>query len=160
MTDSNIPPPSPAAPACETHQAVKSGAALLRLETTRSRNGLDGAWWPRTRAIATELPTLINRPGTSGRSPAWAGTRPPGTASHPAWSSTARSCTSTRRRSVMTPSSSPAATTTTSPPRDTAADAARQAMARAVRADNITQAAQILITTTPEPESGPADAAG
>lgn len=37
-------------------------------------------------------------------------------------------------------------------PPDTTADAAREAMARAVRADNITQAAQILIATTPEPE--------
>ncbi|MET9587537.1 hypothetical protein ABZY10_31470 [Streptomyces sp. NPDC006539] len=37
-------------------------------------------------------------------------------------------------------------------PPDTTADAAREAMARAVRADNITQATQILIATTPEPE--------
>ncbi|MFI7357933.1 hypothetical protein ACIBTP_28930 [Streptomyces avidinii] len=35
-------------------------------------------------------------------------------------------------------------------PPDTTADAAREAMARAVRADNITQAAQILIATTPD----------
>ncbi|AZM87910.1 hypothetical protein [Streptomyces sp. W1SF4] len=45
-------------------------------------------------------------------------------------------------------------------PPDTTADAAHEAMARAVRADNITQATQILIATTPEPEDGPADAAG
>lgn len=37
-------------------------------------------------------------------------------------------------------------------PPDTTADAAREAMARAVRADNITEAAQILIATTPKPE--------
>ncbi|MFG2148852.1 DUF5994 family protein [Streptomyces sp. NPDC048696] len=43
-------------------------------------------------------------------------------------------------------------------PPDTTADAAREAMARAVRADNITQAAQILIAT--EPEDGAAGAAG
>ncbi len=35
-------------------------------------------------------------------------------------------------------------------PPDTTADAAREAMARAVRADNITRAAQILIATTPD----------
>lgn len=35
-------------------------------------------------------------------------------------------------------------------PPDTTADAARTAMARAVHADNITQAAQILIATTPD----------
>lgn len=41
------------------HQAIKP--ALLRLEITRSREGLlDGAWWPRTRDIETELPALIS----------------------------------------------------------------------------------------------------
>ncbi|MFE3284441.1 DUF5994 family protein, partial [Streptomyces sp. NPDC059233] len=45
-------------------------------------------------------------------------------------------------------------------PPDTTADAAHEAMTRAVRADNVTQATQILIATTPEPEDGPADAAG
>lgn len=45
-------------------------------------------------------------------------------------------------------------------PPDTTADAAREAMARAVRADNITQATQILIATTAEPEDGAAEAAG
>ncbi|MFH8367808.1 DUF5994 family protein [Streptomyces sp. NPDC018031] len=38
----------------------RSGAAAVRLETTRSREGLlDGAWWPRTRDIGTGLPALI-----------------------------------------------------------------------------------------------------
>lgn len=42
------------------HQAVTPGTALLRLETTSSREGLlDGAWWPRTRDIVAELPALI-----------------------------------------------------------------------------------------------------
>ena len=42
------------------HQAVKPGSALVRLETTHDRKGvLDGAWWPRSRDIAAELPALI-----------------------------------------------------------------------------------------------------
>ncbi|MEU2158809.1 DUF5994 family protein [Streptomyces sp. NPDC019396] len=42
------------------HHAVKPGTALLRLETTRARQGvLDGAWWPRSHDIGTELPSLI-----------------------------------------------------------------------------------------------------
>ncbi|MFB7375242.1 DUF5994 family protein, partial [Streptomyces sp. NPDC056222] len=36
-------------------------------------------------------------------------------------------------------------------PPDTTPDAARDAMARAVRADNVTQAAEILVATLPEP---------
>ncbi|QNP75272.1 hypothetical protein IAG44_41625 [Streptomyces roseirectus] len=42
------------------HQAVRPGTAVLRLETTHDRQGvLDGAWWPRSRDVAVELPTLI-----------------------------------------------------------------------------------------------------
>ncbi|MGW7367266.1 DUF5994 family protein [Streptomyces sp. NPDC054841] len=42
------------------HEAVKPGTALLRLETTHAREGiLDGAWWPRSRDIGAELPSLI-----------------------------------------------------------------------------------------------------
>ncbi|MET8299364.1 MULTISPECIES: DUF5994 family protein [unclassified Streptomyces] len=42
------------------HHAVKPGTALLRLETTHARQGvLDGAWWPRSRDIGAELPSLI-----------------------------------------------------------------------------------------------------
>ncbi|MER7842253.1 DUF5994 family protein [Streptomyces sp. NPDC096040] len=42
------------------HQAVKAGTAVIRLETTHDRQGvLDGAWWPRSRDIAAELPALI-----------------------------------------------------------------------------------------------------
>ncbi|GAA2739210.1 MULTISPECIES: DUF5994 family protein [Kitasatospora] len=41
-------------------QAAKPGTVLLRLETTQSREGvLDGAWWPRSRNIAAELPGLV-----------------------------------------------------------------------------------------------------
>ncbi|MFE9628457.1 DUF5994 family protein [Streptomyces sp. NPDC006527] len=42
------------------HQAAKPGTAVVRLETTHDRRGvLDGAWWPRSRDIAAELPALI-----------------------------------------------------------------------------------------------------
>lgn len=42
------------------HRRVAPGAVLLRLETTRSRKGiLDGAWWPRSRDIGSQLPGLI-----------------------------------------------------------------------------------------------------
>ncbi|MFD5461417.1 DUF5994 family protein [Kitasatospora sp. NPDC127059] len=41
-------------------QAAKPGTVLLRLETTRSREGvLDGAWWPRSRDVEAELSGLI-----------------------------------------------------------------------------------------------------
>lgn len=41
------------------HQAAP-GTVLLRLETTRSREGnLDGAWWPRSRDLGAELLGLI-----------------------------------------------------------------------------------------------------
>ncbi|MBB4780715.1 hypothetical protein BJY27_001676 [Streptomyces rapamycinicus] len=39
---------------------MKPGTALLRLATTHTREGiLDGAWWPRSRDIGAELPALI-----------------------------------------------------------------------------------------------------
>ncbi|ARF59189.1 DUF5994 family protein [Streptomyces gilvosporeus] len=42
------------------HQAVRPGTALLRLVTTQTREQvLDGAWWPRSRDIGAELPSLI-----------------------------------------------------------------------------------------------------
>ncbi|UQA93646.1 DUF5994 family protein [Streptomyces halobius] len=44
----------------EVHHAVRPGTALLRLVTTHTREQvLDGAWWPRSRDIGTELPGLI-----------------------------------------------------------------------------------------------------
>lgn len=43
------------------HHAVRPGSALLRLETTSSREGiLDGAWWPRSRDLGAELPALLS----------------------------------------------------------------------------------------------------
>lgn len=42
------------------HQAVRPGTAVVRLETTDDRRGvLDGVWWPRSRDITAELPSLI-----------------------------------------------------------------------------------------------------
>ena len=59
MTDSATPTASGRLPSATFH-GLRPGTALLRLETTRSREGsLDGAWWPRTRDIAAELPALV-----------------------------------------------------------------------------------------------------
>lgn len=42
------------------HHAVRPGTAVVRLETRHDRRGvLDGVWWPRSRDIAAELPSLI-----------------------------------------------------------------------------------------------------
>ncbi|GAA0658980.1 DUF5994 family protein [Kitasatospora atroaurantiaca] len=41
-------------------ESAKPGSVLLRLETTRSREGaLDGTWWPRSRDVGAELPGLV-----------------------------------------------------------------------------------------------------
>ncbi len=160
MADSDIPHPSPLLLPDEIHQAVKPGTALLRLETTRSREGLlDGAWWPRTRDIETELPALISvlsghlgpitRVGVDAS--AWNGLPArlviDGQVVHldsdPVGDDTV----------LITRGHNDHFALLVVPP-DTTADAAREAMARAVRADNITQAAQILIATTPEPTDG------
>ncbi|MER7832702.1 DUF5994 family protein [Streptomyces sp. NPDC095602] len=53
-------PPAPGRLPDAVHEAVRPGTALLRLETTGSREGvLDGAWWPRSRDIGEELPALV-----------------------------------------------------------------------------------------------------
>ncbi|WP_327245222.1 DUF5994 family protein [Streptomyces sp. NBC_01320] len=40
---------------------IVPGIAVLRMETTSNREGtFDGAWWPRTRDIASQLPCLID----------------------------------------------------------------------------------------------------
>ncbi|WP_190129761.1 DUF5994 family protein [Streptomyces mashuensis] len=60
MADSDTPPASGLPPGT-FDEAVKPGTALLRLETTGSREGiLDGAWWPRSRDIVAELPALVS----------------------------------------------------------------------------------------------------
>ncbi|MFF4420362.1 DUF5994 family protein [Streptomyces sp. NPDC001549] len=148
------------------HQAVKPGAALLRLETTQSRQGLlDGAWWPRSRDVTTELPALIT-----------ALTAYLGPITRVGLDASAWQDVPTRLvidGQVVHLDADPVGDDTVLVtrghndhfallvvPPDTTADAAREAMARAVRADNITQATQILIATTPEPEDGAAGAAG
>ncbi|MFJ3721962.1 DUF5994 family protein [Streptomyces sp. NPDC090045] len=148
------------------HQAVKPGAALLRLETTRSRQGLlDGAWWPRSRDVTIELPALIT-----------ALTAHLGPITRVGLDTSAWQDVPTRLvidGQVVHLDADPVGDDTVLVtrghndhfallvvPPDTTADAAREAMARAVRADNITQATQILIATTPEPGDGAAEAAG
>jgi len=60
MADSDTSPASRHLPSA-VYQGVRPGTALLRLETTRSRQGtFDGAWWPRSRDVATELPALVS----------------------------------------------------------------------------------------------------
>ncbi|MER6082533.1 DUF5994 family protein [Streptomyces sp. NPDC001833] len=135
------------------HRSVKPGTALLRLETTHAREGiLDGAWWPRSRDIGAELPSLISalaehlgpvtRVGLDGS----------------AWDELPTRVTVDGR--IVHIDSFPVADDTVLitrgdrdhfslmlVPPDTSPDAARAAMARAIRADNVTDARQILIDT-------------
>ncbi|MEU5000180.1 DUF5994 family protein [Streptomyces sp. NPDC021622] len=139
------------------HQAVKPGPTLLRLETTQSRQGvLDGAWWPRSRDLTAELPALIT-----------ALTGHLGPITRVGLDATAWQDIPTRLvidDQVVHLDSDPVGDDTVLitrghndhftllvVPPDTTADAARDAMARAVRADNIAQAAQILIAPTTAP---------
>ncbi|MEY2230232.1 MULTISPECIES: DUF5994 family protein [Streptomyces] len=166
MADSDTPRRPPLLLPDAIHQAIKPGTALLRLETTKSREGLlDGAWWPRTRDIGTELPALISVL-TGHLGPI---TRVGVDAS--AWNDLPTRLVIDGR--VVHLDSDPVGDDTVLitrghndhfallvVPPDTTADAAREAMARAVRADNITQAAQILIATTPDPtDASPGPAA-
>lgn len=135
------------------HQSVRPGTALLRLETTHSRGGvLDGAWWPRSRDIGAELPVLISalteHLGPVTRVGLDAG----------AWEELPTRLIINDR--VVHIDSFPVGDDTVLitrgdrdhfsllviPPHATP-DAARAAMARAVRADNDAQAEQILIDT-------------
>ncbi|MFJ6797173.1 DUF5994 family protein [Streptomyces sp. NPDC091268] len=158
MADSGIPDRFPLLLPDAIHQQLKPGTALLRLETTHSREGLlDGAWWPRTRDIEAELPALISAlteylgPITRVGVDASAWNELPARLviddqvvhldSDPVGDDTV----------LITRSHNDHFALLVVPP-DTTADAAREAMARAVRADNITEAAQILIATTPEAE--------
>ena len=134
------------------HHAVKPGTALLRLETTHARQGvLDGAWWPHSREISAELPSLIT-----------ALTEHLGPVTRVGLDSSAWEELPTRliiEDRVVHIDSFPIGDDTVLitrgerdyfsllviPP-DTTPDAARAAMARAVRAENAT-AEQILIDT-------------
>lgn len=167
MADSDTPHTPPLILPDAIHEAIKPGTALLRLETTSSRQGrLDGAWWPHTRDLETELPALISvltgylgpitRVGLDAS--AWSGLptrlvidgRVVHLDSDPVGDDTV----------LITRGHNDLFALLVVPP-DTAADAARAAMARAVRADNITSAAQILVAATPGPEDeGAVDSAG
>ncbi|MFI8227590.1 DUF5994 family protein [Streptomyces sp. NPDC085900] len=141
-------PPDAALP-----QPVKPGTAVVRLETTTDRQGvLDGAWWPRSRDIAAELPALITaltdllgpvtRVGLD--TDAWdelprrlvVGDRVVRVDSFPVGDDTV----------LITRGEADHFSLLVVPPHATP-EAARAAMAAAVRADNVTGAAQILIDT-------------
>ncbi|MFF4903695.1 DUF5994 family protein [Streptomyces sp. NPDC001260] len=141
-------PPDAALP-----QPVEPGTAVVRLETTTDRQGvLDGAWWPRSRDIAAELPALITaltdllgpvtRVGLD--TDAWdelprrlvVGDRVVRVDSFPVGDDTV----------LITRGEADHFSLLVVPPHATP-EAARAAMAAAVRADNVTRAAQILIDT-------------
>lgn len=162
MADPDTPPPKPGVLPDEIHQAVRPGTALLRLETTGDRAGvLDGAWWPRSRDITVELPKLITaltehlgpvqRIGLDAS--AWedlptrltVGDHVVHIDASPVGDDTAMITRGERdlfSLLVVPPHATP--------------DAARAAMARAVQADNVTQAGQILIDTAADPPHAPA----
>ena len=165
MTESDVPHAPGLLPEA-IHRAAKPGTVLLRLETTQSREGnLDGAWWPRSRDIRAELPRLIH-----------VLTRHLGPVTRVGLDATAWDELPTRLvidDRVVHIGSFPIGDDTVLitrgdqdhfsllvvPPHATP-DAARAAMARAVRADNVTQAEQILIDTGthqahPIPAEGP-----
>ncbi|MEU0392667.1 DUF5994 family protein [Streptomyces sp. NPDC006208] len=152
MSDADTPRESKLLPDA-IHTVVKPGTALLRLETTHARQGiLDGAWWPRSRDIGAELPGLITaltehlgpvtRVGLD--TAAWeelpmrliVDDRVVHIDSFPVGDDTVLITRGDRDHFsllVVPPDATP--------------DAARAAMARAVRADNVSQADQILIDT-------------
>ncbi|WP_405725476.1 DUF5994 family protein [Streptomyces sp. NBC_01537] len=152
MADSDTPHDLRLLPDAISH-AVKPGTALLRLETTHTRARiLDGAWWPRSRDIGAELPSLITAL-TEHLGPV---TRVGLDAS--AWEELPSRLIVDDR--VVHIDSFPVGDDTVLitrgdrdhfsllviPPRATP-DAARAAMAKALRADNVTQPEQILIDT-------------
>ncbi|WP_137988403.1 DUF5994 family protein [Streptomyces vilmorinianum] len=156
MAEPDTPTPRKLLPD-EIHRAVKPGTALLRLQTTHSREGvLDGAWWPRSRNVVAELPALvqaltahlgpITRVGLD--TAAWEDVptrvvvddRVVHLDSFPVGDDTV----------LITRGDNDHFALLVVPP-DTTPDAARDAMARAVDAGNVTQAAEILVATPPEP---------
>lgn len=61
MDDGRHPPQASRSRPDASPSEVKPGTAVVRLETAEGRQGvLDGAWWPRSRDIAIELPTLVS----------------------------------------------------------------------------------------------------
>ncbi|MGW2262531.1 DUF5994 family protein [Streptomyces sp. NPDC001780] len=162
MADSHTPDHLPRLLPDAVHRSVSPGTALLRLETTHAREGvLDGAWWPRSRDVVAELPSLITaltehlgpvtRVGLDGS--AWDGLptrvmvhgRVVHIDSYPVGDDTVLITRGDRDHFSLL-----------LVPPDTTLDAARAAMARAVRADNVTEAKQILIDTGSDTPSTPA----
>jgi hypothetical protein len=151
MADSGTHHPVPGHLPNAVHDGVGPGSAILRLETTESREGvLDGAWWPRSRDIGAELPGLVSalneylgpitRVGLD--TTAWEdlptrlviGDRVVRIDSYPVGDNTVLITRGDRDHFallVVPPQSTP--------------EAARVAMAQAVRADNLADAKQILI---------------
>ncbi|MGN9755818.1 DUF5994 family protein [Streptomyces sp. SD31] len=156
------PPPATGLLADGAHESLRPGTALLRLETTRDRQGvLDGAWWPRSRDVAVELPGLVGalteHLGPIARlgldSAAWDGlpTRlvVDGRVVHLDASSVGDDTV------LVTRGDQDLFSLLVVPP-DSPPDAARAAMAQAVRADNLKGARQILVDTVgAEPLSAP-----
>ncbi|MFF8275370.1 DUF5994 family protein [Streptomyces lateritius] len=165
MPDSDVPHTRPMLLPDAIHKAVRPGTALLRLETARSRQGvLDGAWWPRTRDVEQELPPLvavltehlgpITRVGLDAS--AWNGVptrlvvddRVVHLDSFPVGDDTV----------LITRGENDHFALMVVPP-DTAPEAARTAMARAVHAENVTHAAEILVAALPPLTTGPEESA-
>ncbi|MFF5287602.1 DUF5994 family protein [Streptomyces sp. NPDC012756] len=163
MTDAGVSPHGPTPPRLlpdEVHRSVGPGTALLRLETTGSRQSLlDGAWWPRSHDVEREIPPLVTAL-TEHLGPV---TRVGLDAS--AWNSIPSRLVVDDR--VVHLDSFPVGDDTVLitrgdndhfslmlVPPNTTPEAARTAMARAVRADNVTQATEILLAKLPHP-AGP-----
>lgn len=156
------PPPASGFLPDGVHASLRPGTALLRLETTHDRRGvLDGAWWPRSRAVAAELPRLVS-----------ALTEHLGPVTRIGLDSAAWDALPTRLvvddRVVHIDASAVGDDTVLVTrgdqdlfsllvvPPHTPPEAARAAMAQAVRADNLKGARQILVDTGAEPLSAPA----
>ncbi|MCX5082669.1 DUF5994 family protein [Streptomyces sp. NPDC056121] len=157
MAETDTPHQPPLLLPDAAQQEAKPATAPLRLETTQSREALlDGAWWPRSHNIEAELPTLVteltSRLGPIARvgldSAAWEelptrliiDDRVVHLDAHEVGDGTAlvtRGDGDYFVLLVVPPESDPAA--------------ARAAMARAVRDDNITEAAQLLVADPDEP---------
>ncbi|WP_432138307.1 MULTISPECIES: DUF5994 family protein [unclassified Streptomyces] len=135
------------------YASLRPGTALLRLTTTHDRAGiLDGAWWPRSRDPATELPGLVaalaERLGPVTRLGL----------DHDAWDELPTRITVGGRivhidsfgvgddTALVTRGDRDLFSLLVIPP-DTPPPAARAAMAAAVRSGNVRQAGQILLDT-------------
>jgi hypothetical protein len=152
MPDPDSPPPAGFL-ADGVHESMRPGTALLRLTTTHERGGiLDGAWWPRSRNLTAELPGLISalteRLGPITRIGL----------DSAAWDEMPTRMTIDDRvvhidvfsvgddTALVTRGDQDYFSLLVVPP-DTPPEAARAAMAEAVRTDNPKQAQQILIDT-------------